>query len=82
MARTEKVADLGKPMYAQLEGFESVEFIVDEAQNLYGSVSVWASREAAKTADAASRPQLTAAIGEIAEGPIERQIFEVYETKS
>jgi heme-degrading monooxygenase HmoA len=78
----EHVADQGKPGLAQLDGFESVTFFLDEQRSLYGAASIWASREAADAADAASTPQFTEAIGDLAEGPIETSIYEVYEPQS
>lgn len=78
----EKVADQGKPGLAQIDGFESVTFFLDEARSVYGAVSIWESREAADGADAASTPQFTEAIGDLAEGPIETNIYEVYEPQS
>lgn len=78
----ENVADQGKQGLAQMDGFESVSFFLDEDRSLYGAVSFWASREAAEAAEAASTPQFTEAIGDKADGPIETNIYEVYEPQT
>ncbi|CAN5521408.1 hypothetical protein BH23CHL2_BH23CHL2_07720 [soil metagenome] len=78
----ENVADQGGPGMAQLPGFESVTFYLDEDRSVYGAVSVWESREAAESAEAATTPQFTEAIGDLADGPIETSIYEIYEPKT
>ena len=78
----EGVADQGGPGLAQMPGFESVTFYLDEDRSLYGAISIWESREAADAADAASTPQFTEAIGDLADGPIETHIYEIYEPQS
>ncbi len=65
----ENVADQGGAGLAQIPGFESVTFYLDEERSVYGAISIWESREAAEAAEAASTPLFTAAIGDLAEGP-------------
>jgi heme-degrading monooxygenase HmoA len=77
----EAVADQGQPGLAQMDGFESVTFFLDEARSVYGAASIWASREAAEAARDASTPQFTQAIGDMAHGPIDTTIYEIYEPR-
>lgn len=78
-AAAEKIADQGAPGVAQLPGFESITFFLDETRNEYGAVSVWASREAAEGADAVLTPQFTQAFGDLLAGPIETRFYEIHE---
>jgi heme-degrading monooxygenase HmoA len=78
----ENVADEGGAGLAQVPGFVGVTFYLDEERSVYGLISTWESREAAEAAEAASTPLFTAAIGDLAEGPIESNIYEVYEHQS
>jgi heme-degrading monooxygenase HmoA len=80
-AAAEQIADQGAPGVAQLPGYESVTFFLDEAKNVYGAVSFWESREAAEQADAVLTPQFEQAFGDLLEGSIETRIYEVYEHK-
>ncbi|HUY98989.1 MAG TPA: antibiotic biosynthesis monooxygenase [Thermomicrobiaceae bacterium] len=75
----EQIADQGGAGMAQLPGFESVTFFLDEARSAYGAVSVWDSREAAERADAALTPQFEQAFGDLRDGSIESSIYEIYE---
>ena len=77
----EQIADQGSSGMAQLPGFESVSFFLDEAQNVYGAVSFWESREAAEKADLVLNPQFEQAFGDLLEGSIETRFYEIYEHK-
>ncbi len=75
----EQIADQGAKGVAQQPGFESVDFFLDEARNVYGAVSFWESKEAAEKADAVLTPQFEQAFGDLLEGSIDSKIYEVYE---
>jgi heme-degrading monooxygenase HmoA len=77
----EGIADQGAPGMAGMPGFQSVTFFLDEERSEYGAVSVWDSREAAEQADAALTPEFERAFGELLQGSIETQIYEIYEHK-
>ncbi|HEX5165834.1 MAG TPA: antibiotic biosynthesis monooxygenase [Thermomicrobiales bacterium] len=78
----EGIADQGAPGMATMPGFQSVTFFLDEERSEYGAVSVWDSREAAEQADAALTPEFEKAFGDLLQGSITTQIYEIYEHKS
>ncbi len=80
-AVAEQIADQGAPMVAQLPGFESVTYFVDEPNNVYGAISVWESLETAQQADEILTPQFQQAFGEYVEGSIDSRLYEIYEHK-
>jgi heme-degrading monooxygenase HmoA len=77
----EQIADMGAPGVAQQPGFESVTFYLDEERSEYGAVSVWSSLDAAEQANAALTPQFEQAFGDLLQGSITSEIFEIYEHK-
>jgi len=80
-AVAEQIADQGGPGMAQVPGYESVTFFLDEERNVYGAVSVWDSYESAKKADEILTPQFQQAFGDYIEGSIDSRIYEIYEHK-
>src|SRR5690242_6282363 len=78
----ESIADHGAQGFAQMAGFVSVNFFIDEATNTYGAYSVWASREQAEAADEMLTPQFTQAFGDQLQGSIQTAIYEIYEPNS
>jgi heme-degrading monooxygenase HmoA len=75
----EQIADQGAPGVAEQPGFERVLFFLDEERNVYGAVSVWASREAAEQANAVLTPGFEQAFGDMLEGEITTEVYEIYE---
>ncbi len=69
----------GNRRAAEQPGFESVNFFLDEARNVYGAVSFWESQEAAEKADAILTPQFEQAFGDLLQDSIDSKIYEVYE---
>ncbi|MFC1908073.1 antibiotic biosynthesis monooxygenase family protein [Chloroflexota bacterium] len=78
----EKLADQFAPALKTLKGFKRVTFLGDEAVGEYGSLTLWESKEDAKTAAAVIGPQLEQAVSGIVKGPPTRRFFEVYEPKA
>jgi heme-degrading monooxygenase HmoA len=77
-AFAEGIADQGVHGMAQMPGFVSVTFFLDEAANEYGAYSVWESREQAEAADQLLTPQFEQAFGEQLQGKITTHIYEIY----
>ncbi len=67
------------PLYRAQPGFASVTFVGDEATGECGSLSVWASREAAEAAGAALLPQLQQVVAGLLIGPPTSRFYAVYE---
>jgi|SwirhisoilCB2_FD_contig_31_27696904_length_375_multi_3_in_0_out_0_1 heme-degrading monooxygenase HmoA len=74
----EGIADHGVHGFAQMPGFVSVTFFLDEAANEYGAYSVWESREQAEAADQQLTPQFEQAFGDQLQGKISTHIYEIY----
>lgn len=51
-SKMEALADWAAPLYPQVQGFSGVTFFADEQEGLYGSLTLWESREAAEAAAA------------------------------
>jgi len=56
--KMEAAADHAGPQYRQLQGFKGVTFFADEGEGLYGSLTLWETREDAEAAAAKVGPRL------------------------
>ncbi len=81
-AMAEGVADHGVHGFAQMPGFVSVTFFIDEQSNEYGAYSVWESREQAESANTMLTPQFEQAFGDQLQGGITTHVYEIYEPNS
>jgi len=77
----EKLADQFAPILKTLKGFKRITFFGDETVGVYGSFSLWESKEDAEATAAVTGPKIEQAVGGIAKSPPVRQYFEVYEPK-
>jgi heme-degrading monooxygenase HmoA len=77
----ERIADEGAPLFAEMPGFESVTYFIDEEANEYGAVSIWASREEAQQAFEVLTPQFEQVFGDMLQSPIKTHVYEIYEHK-
>ena len=75
----EAVAAQLAPIYRRLKGFKGISFLVDEQADTYGSFSLWESREDAEAVQQTAGARVQEAIASIATGPMQVQIFEIYE---
>ena len=57
-AAMEALADKAVGQYRQMKGFKQVTFFTDEQEGLYGSLTLWESREDAEAAGAAAASDL------------------------
>lgn len=80
-ALAEGVADQGAGAFAQVPGFQSVTFFLDEERSVYGAVSFWDSKASAEASEGMLNPGFTAAFGDSLLGEINVQVYEVYEPK-
>ena len=78
----EQLADELHAAMKPMNGFVSATFLSQPESNKYGALTVWNSREAAEAAQSITESKLQAAISGIAQGPPERDRFEVYEPKA
>jgi heme-degrading monooxygenase HmoA len=78
-ALAEGIADQGVSGVQQFPGNQGVTFFLNEAENVYGAISIWESKEAAEASDAALTPMFTQAFGAALQGEIDIQIYEIYE---
>lgn len=67
------------PLYRAQPGFESVTFVGDEATGECGSLSLWASREAAEAGSAALLPQLQQVVAGLLVGLPVSRFYAVYD---
>jgi heme-degrading monooxygenase HmoA len=81
-AKMEALADKAASRYRQLKGFKGVTFFADEQEGLYGSLTLWESREDAEAAAAAAGPALREELAGIAlRGQPQIRTVDVYEPK-
>ena len=81
-SKAEKLAEQFAPVIERQKGFKKITFFGDEAEGIYGSFSLWESKENAEAEAEALRPQIELAMSGNAKGSPTRQIFEVYEPKA
>ncbi len=80
-AEAEKVADQMFATIKGMKGFKSVVYFGDYANNEYGSLHVWETKEELEAAYNSVLPKLQELIAPLAIEPPVRSIFEVYEPK-
>jgi heme-degrading monooxygenase HmoA len=81
----EKMETLGDRMVVemrQMTGFVSITFLRDEEKNEYGGFALWKTKEDAEAAMKQTGPRLEEALAGIIIGPMQRRLFEVYESKA
>ena len=78
----EQLADKMLPMMAQMPGFVSVTFMIDEGSNEYGGMALWETKENAEAAMRTTGAKLDEALAGSVIGPLRRAIYEVYEPSS
>ena len=65
-----------------LQGFISVHFVVSEDESVYGTFSLWESKQDAESAGESLRSRTRAALEKLTAEPPTVQVFEVYKPKS
>ena len=78
-ATAEKLVTQFAPALAAREGFETATFLADDTIGTYGVLVVFDSKEAAQTTWETLSPRLAKALEGIAQGPVNRTLFEVLE---
>ncbi len=78
----EALADKMFVLMKSLKGFISVHFMVAEAEDRYGSLSLWETRQDAEAAGEIIRDKSSGSLGKIALEAPAREIFEVYKPKA
>ena len=78
----EKLADQFAPAHRTAKGFKSQTFLGDDTDGVYGSVTLWESKEDVEAFRKIAKPQLEKALSGIVKGPPSIRLFEVYEPKA
>jgi quinol monooxygenase YgiN len=79
-SKMEALADRSVSRYRQLKGFKGVTFFTDEQEGVYGSLTLWESREDAEAAAAVAGPELLKALDGVAlRGQPQIRTVEIYE---
>ena len=81
-AVAEKIVDQVAPALATREGFQTATYLADDTNGTYGVLSVFDSKEAAQATFEALSPRVAEALQGIAQGPLNRTLFEVIEPAS
>ena len=79
----EALADKAAVQYRQLKGFKGVTFFTDDGEEgLYGSLTLWESKEDAEAAGAVAGPALRQELAGMAlRGEPQIRLVEIYEPK-
>ena len=81
-SKMEALADTAASRYRQLKGFKGVTFFTDEQEGVYGSLTVWESREDAEAAAAVAGPALREDLAGVAlHGQPQIRTVEIYEPR-
>jgi len=81
-AGMEALADKAGSRYESLKGFKGVTFFIDEQEGVYGSLTLWESREDAEAAAAVVGPTLREGLaGMPVRGEPQIRTVEIYEPK-
>jgi len=78
----EALADRAVARYRQLKGFKQATFFIDETEGVYGSLTLWESREDADAVADVAGPILREGLAGVAlRGQPQIRTVEVYEPK-
>ncbi len=77
-SEVEALADQVFGFIKSLQGFISVHFVVSEDESVYGTFSLWESKQDADAAGESLRSRTREALEEIAAEPPTQRVFEVY----
>ena len=80
-SEVEVLADQVNEFMKSLQGFVSVHFVVSEDETVYGTFSLWESKQDADSAGESLRSRTREALEELAAEPPKQRVFEVYEPK-
>lgn len=80
--KMEQLADGMLVAMRQMQGFVSATFVMNEQANEYGGFMLWETRENAEAAMRKTGPKLEEALSGAAIGPLDRRLFEVYESQA
>jgi heme-degrading monooxygenase HmoA len=78
----EAIADHFAPLFKELKGFRDVTFFEDQEGGVYGSFSIWDSKEDADAAASTLAPELQKAVANVAlKAPPQVRTLEIYEPR-
>lgn len=80
-SEVEALADQVFGFMKSLRGFVSVHFVVSEDESVYGTFSLWESKQDADSAGETLRSRTREALEELAAEPPTQRVFEVYKPK-
>ena len=80
-SEVETLADQVFVFMKSLQGFISVHFVVSEDEAVYGTFSLWESKQEADSAGESLRSRTREALERLAAEPPKQRVFEVYQPK-